>query len=103
MADLGLSLVELGNIACFVDFSPDEVAGPVGEVFPVASLLNDLARRPINASKGHTWTDCLNGRFLGLTHGLIDSPRLLIRLPVEDGPGHIRTVALVRRADVNYH
>ena len=26
MADLGLSLVELGNIACFVDFSSDEVA-----------------------------------------------------------------------------
>ena len=103
MADLSLSLVELGNIACFVDFSTDKVTGPVGKVFPVASLLNDLTRRPVNAGKGRAWTDCLNSRFLGLTYGLIDPPRLLIRLPVEDSPGHIRTVALVGGADVNDH
>ena len=66
-------------------------------------VLNDLARCPVNASQGHAWTDCLNGRFLGLTHGLIDSPRLLIRLPIEDGPGHIRTIALVARANINHH
>ena len=77
------------------------MAVAVAEVFAVARVRDDLARRAVDGLAAHAGLCRRDTGQLRLENGLIDLVHLLGHKAERDGPGHIRAVALIQAAEVH--